>query len=169
MNVCLPFTTWIQLQINGQTLISGLYNRDPRNNGLVARVSHFTQFAMLQPEVVHCSQEELALLLNSGVTPLELDGDCIYLLNQSASSYAFFDLWNKHNMVIDGHGATIPRASTAPEKGVLAFFQSKNVTLKNLIIRGGKATSGYGLGGGIWLFRSSATLENMQLIDNTGQ
>jgi len=143
--------------------------RDPLNNRIVVQINYFTEFALLQPDVVSCPQADIDSLLHSGATQVDLDGNCTYLLSESASGYAFFDLWNRQNLVIDGHGATIKRLDSAPEKGVLAFFQSQNVTLKNLTIRGGKATSGYGLGGAIWIYRSTASLENVQLIGNSAQ
>ena len=71
------------------------------------------------------------------------------------------------DIVIDGQGATIVRSPTAPEKGILAIFESQNVTIKNLTIEGGKATTDYGLGGGLWVYSSTVRLENVKLINNT--
>jgi uncharacterized repeat protein (TIGR01451 family) len=116
--------------------------------------------------IADCTQDALVALLESDGPEILLDGGCSYQLTGSGNTYALFDFWNKQDFVIDGRGATIERGSGAPQKGVLAFFQSQNVTIKNLTIRGGRARTNYGLGGGLWFFRSTARLENVRLIDN---
>ena len=114
-----------------------------------------------------CTQDALSTLLASSGPEIVLDGGCSYQLVESGNTYALFDFWNKQNFVIDGRGATIERGTDALEKGIFAFFQSQNVTIKNLTLRGGKATTGYGLGGGLWFFRTTARLENVKLLNNT--
>jgi hypothetical protein len=111
----------------------------------------------------------LAAAFASDATQIVLDGSCVYPLSESGNSYAFFDFWHKQGLVIDGRGATIERLTSAPDKGVLAFFQSQNVTIKNLTIRGGKATTGYGLGGGLWFFRTTTSVVNVRLLNNTAK
>ena len=71
------------------------------------------------------------------------------------------------DITIEGHGATIVRASDAPEFSMVGVaFDTGRLTMNNLIIRGGR-TSGDATAPGLGVFVDAvATLNNVSLIDN---
>jgi CSLREA domain-containing protein/uncharacterized repeat protein (TIGR01451 family) len=116
-----------------------------------------------------CTGDALWTLLNSTSSTINLDGNCHYQITSSYSSNALIDLWNKQNVVIDGHGATIERMDSAPEKGILGIFYGVNVTIKNVTFKGGKALTGNAVGGGVWVYQSTLLVENVRFLENTAK
>ncbi|MBP9070718.1 MAG: DUF11 domain-containing protein [Caldilineaceae bacterium] len=130
------------------------------------QISTGNDFLDFLPRTGPCPQGALSALFATSGAQIVLDGECIYELSDGGDGYSFYDFWDKQDLVIDGQGATIERLDDAPDKGILGFFQSQNVTIKNLTIRGGNATTNYGLGGGLWFYRSTGRLENVRVVDN---
>lgn len=115
-----------------------------------------------------CTQDDLASLISEGKASgtISLDGECRYVLTRADSDWSGGTGVYIHGVTqINGNGAIIERAPTAPGFRLMGLQATAHTTVENLTLRGGLTTEN---GGALHAFQR-LTLRNVSFEGNTAK